>query len=342
MNVRFISVQPNSEITMPFRRRSFFWLALVGLMLPLPALAQPAFPATLSHAYGQTVIEKAPRRIVTWGWGNEDALIALGVVPIGMPFQSYGGGEDGVQPWVDEALKALGGDRPLLLDMAGEPPIEQIAALQPDLILAVYSGITAEQYALLSGIAPTVAYSGDAWTTPWQDITRTIGQAIGKSAEAEQLVADTAAFIAETAAAHPGLAGTRFAGVNDYDGALAVYAAADSRVKFLTDLGLVLAPSVVALSPQDGSFYFPVSYELADSIQSDIIVTYAEDQAIADAFLGKPFIQNLPQYRADAIAALVGTEQIAAVSPPSVLSLHWGLPTYVDVLARAAGNAATP
>jgi len=327
---------------MPFRRRSLFWLALVGLMLPLPALAQPAFPVTLTHAHGQTVIEKAPLRIVTWGWGNEDALIALGVIPVAMPFQAYGGGEDGVQPWVDEALAALGGDRPVLLDMAGEPPIEQIAALRPDLILAVYSGITTEQYALLSSIAPTVAYSGEAWTTPWQDITRTIGQAIGKADAADQLVTDTTAFIAETAAARPELAGASFAGVNDYDGALAVYAAADSRVKFLVDLGLVLAPSVTTMSPGDGAFYFPVSYELADSITSDIIVTYAEDQAGADAFLGKPFIQNLPQYQADAIAALVGTEQVAAVSPPSVLSLHWGLPAYVDVLATAARNAAAP
>ena len=327
---------------MLFRRRSLVCLALAGLMLPLPALAQPSVPVIMTHAHGQTVIEQPPVRIVTWGWGNEDALIALGVVPVGMPFQAYGGGDDGVLPWVDAALTALGGDRPVLLDMAGEPPIEQIAALQPDLILAVYSGLTAEQYALLSGIAPTVAYSGDAWTMPWQEVTRTIGTAIGKSVEAEQLVADTTAFIAETAAAHPELAGTSFAGVTDYDGALAVYAAADSRVKFLTDLGLVLAPSVAALAPDDGAFYFPVSYELADSITSDIIVTYAEDQAIADAFLGQPFIQNLPQYRAGAIAALVGTEQVAAVSPPSVLSLRWGLPAYVDLLAAAARHAAAP
>lgn len=322
--------------------RRLLWLALVGLLLPATVEAQPAFPVTFTHAHGQTVIPAAPQRIVTWGWGNEDALIALGVVPVGMPFQTYGGGEDGVQPWIEAPLAALGGDAPVMLDMSGEPPIEQIAALQPDLILAVFSGITAEQYALLSAIAPTVAYSGDAWTAPWQDITRTIGQAIGKSAEAEQLVADTTAFIAETAAAHPELAGTTFAGVNDYDGALAVYAQADSRVKFLVDLGLVLAPSVVALTPDDGAFYFPVSYELADSIKSDIIVTYAEDQSIADAFLGKSVIQNLPQYLADAIAALVGTEQVAAVSPPSVLSLRWGLPTYVDVLATAARNAAAP
>jgi iron complex transport system substrate-binding protein len=320
-------------------RPSLVLLALIGHLLPIQAVAQSAFPVTISHAHGETVIEEAPVRIVTWGWGNEDALIALGIAPVGMPFQSYGGGDDGVQPWLEEPLAALGGTAPVLLDSSGEPPIEQIAALQPDLILAVFSGITAEQYALLSGIAPTIAYNGDAWSTPWQEVTLTIGKAIGKPDEAEKLVADTTAFIAETAAARPELAGTTFAGVTDYDGSLAVYDAGDARVKFLVDLGLVLAPSVVELSPKDGSFYFPVSYELADSITSDIIVTYAEEQAMADEFLAKPFIQNLPQFQADAIAALVGTEKVAAVSPPSTLSLRWGLPFYVDVLATAARNA---
>jgi iron complex transport system substrate-binding protein len=321
-------------------RPSLALLALIGLLLPLQTVAQQVFPVTISHAHGETVVEKPPLRIVTWGWGNEDALIALGVAPVGMPFQSYGGGDDGVQPWLEEPLAELGGAAPVLLDNSGEPPIEQIAALQPDLILAVFSGVTAEQYALLSGIAPTVAYSGDAWSTPWQEATLTAGKAIGKLDEAEKLVADTTAFTAETAAARPELAGTTFAGVNDYDGSLAVYDAGDARVKFLVDLGLVLAPSIVELSPKDGSFYFPVSYELADAITSDIIVTYAEEQAVADEFLSRPFIQNLPQYRAGAIAALVGTERVAAVSPPSALSLRWGLPFYVDVLATASRNAA--
>ena len=311
-------------------------------LLAAPALGQSAFAVTLSHAHGETTIAAAPVRIVTWGWGNEDALVALGVVPVGMPFQSYGGGEDGIQPWMDEALTALGGERPVLLDNAGEPPIEQIAALQPDLILAAFSGITEEQYGLLSGIAPTIAYSGDAWSTPWQEVTRIAGKAVGKEAEAEQLITDTLAFIAETAAAKPELAGTSFVGVNDYDGSLALYDAGDARIKFLIDLGLTLSPSVAELSPKDGSFYFSVSYELADSIKSDILVTFAEEQAMLDDFMGKPFIQNLPQYKADAIAALVGTEKVAAVSPPTALSLRWGLAGYVDVLATAARNAHAP
>ena len=126
-----------------------------SLALAANAAFAQDFPVTLEHAWGSTTIEAAPQRIVTWGWGNEDAVIALGVIPVGIPFQSYGGGEDGVQPWIEEALAATGAQTPAILDNAGEPPFEQIAALEPDLILAVYSGVTEEQYALLSAIAST-------------------------------------------------------------------------------------------------------------------------------------------------------------------------------------------
>ena len=30
---------------------------------------------------------------MTWGWGTADAAIALGVIPVAMPAQSYGGDE---------------------------------------------------------------------------------------------------------------------------------------------------------------------------------------------------------------------------------------------------------
>jgi iron complex transport system substrate-binding protein len=45
---------------------------------------------------------------------------------------------------------------------------------------------------------------------------------------------------------------------------------------------------------------------------------------------------NYPPIANGGLAALVGTENVAAVSPPSVLSLRWGFETYLDVLAAAA------
>ena len=311
---------------------------LLALPLTFAAAAAQAFPVTLDHAWGSTTVETEPKRIVTWGWGNEDAAIALGVIPVGMPFQSYGGGEDGIQPWIEDALAAAGAATPTVLDNSGEPPFEQIAALQPDLIIAAYSGIPEEQYAMFSAIAPTVAYSGDAWSTPWQDVTRIVGQALGKTAEAEALVSETTEWLNSEVARYPALDGITFASANDYDGSMAVYAALDARMKFLTDLGLVLDPSVTALAPADGQFYYPLSYELFDQLEGDIFVTYYEEQSALDAFLAQPYAKTYPPIVNGGLAALVGTENVAAVSPPTALSLRWGFPTYIEVLAEAAGN----
>lgn len=313
----------------------------LALSLATPAFAQD-FPATLDHVWGSTTVEAAPQRVVTWGWGNEDAVIALGVIPVAMPFQSYGGGEDGIQPWIEEALAEAGAEAPVLLPRGGEPPFEQIAALEPDLIIAAFSGITEDQYALLSGIAPTIAYSGDAWSSPWQDVTRTVGKALGKSAEAETLITETEDWLASEFAKHPKLAEVTFASANDYDGAMAVYAPLDARMKFLTNLGLRLDPSVTELAPDDGEFIFNLSYEVFDSLKADIFVTYYEEQSALDEWLKTPQAQTYPPIVNGGLAALVGTENVAAVSPPSALSLRWGFPTYLSVLANAATAVQKP
>lgn len=318
--------------------RHFLAILTLLVVAVAPAAAQ-SFPVTIEHAFGETMIEKAPERIVTWGWGNHDALLALGVVPVAMPFSTYGGGENGLHPWVEERLKELGAATPIQLSDTQEIPFEQIAAAKPDVIVAVFSGIKAEDYARLSQIAPTVAYPDQAWSTPWQEVTRTVGRIVGKPVEAEQVVADTLKFVADEAAKYPEIAGTTFAGVNDFDGSIAVYDALDARMKFLTDIGLVLAPSVTELSPKDGSFYYPLSYELFDQLKSDILITYYETQAASDEFFAKPYAQSQPQYQKGAFASLIGIEYVAAVSPPSALSLRWGFPHYAEIIAAAARNA---
>lgn len=314
----------------------------LALAIPLVFTANAAFaqdfPVTIEHAWGSTTIEAEPQRVVTWGWSNEDVVIALGTIPVGMPFQSYGGGDNGIHDWVEEALAAAGATTPTILP-AGEPPIEQIAALNPDIIIAAYSGITEDQYAMLSGIAPTVAYIGAPWSTSWQDLTLTIGKALGKSDEAQALVADTTAWVEAEFARYPQLKDITFASANDYDGSMAVYAPLDARMKFLTDFGMTMDPSVAELAPAGDAFYYSLSYELFDSLKADVFITYFEEQAALDAWLATPAAQTYPPIANGGLAALVGTENVASVSPPSILSLRWGLPRYLDVLGAAAAAA---
>lgn len=315
--------------------RSILLAATIALAGVTTAYAQ-AFPVTLEHAYGETTIPAEPQRIVTWGWSNEDAVIALGKIPVGMPFQSYGGGDNGIHDWVEEALAKAGSETPTVLESGSEPPIEQIAALNPDLIIAAYSGITEDQYAVLSGIAPTIAYSGAPWSTSWQDLTLIVGKALGKEEEAKTLVTETTDWVKAEFAKYPALKEVTFASANDYDGSMAVYAPLDARMKFLTDFGMKLNPSVAALSPGDDAFYYSLSYELFDQLEADIFVTYFEEQSALDTWLATPQARNYPPIVNGGLAALVGTENVAAVSPPSILSLRWGLPRYLEILGTAA------
>ncbi|MFB2554171.1 iron-siderophore ABC transporter substrate-binding protein [Herbiconiux liangxiaofengii] len=292
---------------------------------------------TIEHAFGETTVPAGVKNVVTLGWGSTDAAIAVGVVPVAIPFDSYAGDADGVLPWVKDAVDAAGATMPTILpDSPDEPPYEAIAAADPDVILAVYSGITEEQYETLSQIAPTVAYPGEAWSTPWRDVITTVGKALGKSEEAEQVLAGIDDDLAEQAAAHPEFAGKTIAAVVDSAGTFYVYKKEDPRVEFMLDLGFVSAPSVDELANGDSTFFYTLSYEQLDQLQADVVLDYADTQEAADSFLTAPQTSVIPAVKAGNVAQLVGPQYISAVSPPTALSLPWGLEQLVDSLAAAA------
>jgi iron complex transport system substrate-binding protein len=294
---------------------------------------------TITHAFGETVVPADAKNVVTLGWGSTDAALALGVVPVAIPFDSYAGDDEGVLPWVREAVEDLGAAMPTVLpDAPEEPPYDAIDAADPDVILAVYSGITQEQYDLLSEIAPVVAYSGEAWSTPWRDLITTVGTALGKDAQAADVIAGIEQQVADAAAAHPEFAGKTIAAVWDVAGTFYVYKTADPRVEFLLDLGFVNAPSVDELANGDSTFYYTLSYEQLDQLSSDVVLSYSDTQEGADAFLTAPQTSVIPAVADGHVAQLVGTEYISAVSPPTALSIPWGLEQLVDSLAAASAE----
>ncbi len=294
------------------------------------------FPLTLRHAYGETTIPAKPQRIVTWGWAAQDAVIALGEVPVGIPHFAYGGDENGALAWTKETVAALGAEFPTILpDTGREPPVEAIAALQPDVIVAVYSGLTEDQYKVLSGIAPVVAFPETPWDTSWQDTISITGEAIGKQAEAETLVAELEQFILDETAKYPELAGASFTAFAEWNGEINVYGDLDSRVQFLVNAGLVSAPSVAELAKGE-DLCFILSFENFDQLTADVLVTYFETPDAEAAFKANPVLALHPQVQAGAVASIVGAELINSVSPPSALSLKWGYPQYIKLIADAA------
>lgn len=344
------------------RRRLLASIAGLGLATALAACTAPAtetpsgpaasgsasvsaaFPVTIGSALGEAVIESRPERVVTWGWSAQDAVLALGVVPVAMPAYSYGGVE-GILPWDADAIKALGGQTPTLLKGGenGEVNVEEFVAAKPDVILAPYSGLTQDEFDSLSKVAPVVAYPDKPWATSWQDQATIIGKALGRESEAQQLVSDTGAKVAALAAKYPELKGKTFAyGANNEADVLNLYRATDPRVQLLVELGMEVAPSVADLDPKpaDATYFYGLSFEKLSKLTSDVLVVYFGTQDEADTFSKDPLVAAMPQVSQGRFAPIVGESFVMASSAPTVLSIPWMLEQYVPQLAAAAAKSA--
>ena len=307
--------------------------------------ATDEFPITVEHAFGKTVIDEAPERVATWGWGSTEAAISVGVYPVAVAEQVWTVGEDALLPWVEDAYDEAGVAKPTILDdpeAGASVPYEEFVEAKPDLIVAPYSGLTKEQYDVLSDIAPVVAYPDTAWTTPWDDTIRITAQSLGRSAAGDKVLADIDDFVADKAAEHPEFAGKTFAAVVDSptEGKVYVYPQADPRAGFLEGLGVKVAPSVAELDTSNGGFFYALSYEELDKLTSDFVVDYAYTPEDAKSFLTKKELQAIPAVKAGKVAQIVGTAPVSSVSPPTALSVYWeeGFPALVDSMATVLGD----
>lgn len=183
--------------------------------------AAASFPVTLSHKFGETTIERAPARVVCVGLTEQDALLAVGVVPVAVT-EWFGEAPGFIFPWATAALEAAGGDLPAVLSATDGVDVEKVASLTPHLIIGQYAGLTEKEYDLLSKIAPTVAQPGNHadYGAPWDEMALTIGKAVGKDAEMRSIVDDVKQQIEEAAAANPAFAGKTAMVVTPLRGAL--------------------------------------------------------------------------------------------------------------------------
>jgi iron complex transport system substrate-binding protein len=306
--------------------------------------ASSQFPVTIKHAFGATTIQEQPQRVVTVSWVNDDVAIALGVVPVGVPKNAWGGNDQGSTPWKDAALEKLGAGfgsdkAPAQFSEADGINFTEIAKLSPDVILGAYSGLTEEDYKKLSEIAPVVAHPEVAYGTSWQDSTAIIGTALGKSAEAASLVSDTEAVIKEKVSKYPQLAGKTYIYGNlepaKSDG-VNVYTANDNRPRFLSEIGMTLASVVEENSAGSNKFFIPWSAEKANELESDIFVTWVPDSSTSAAIKSDPLLGQIPAIKSGALVADSNNTLTLSISASSPLSLPWSLDTFLPQLAAAA------
>jgi iron complex transport system substrate-binding protein len=305
------------------------------------AASEPdAFPVTIAHKYGSTTIEAAPKRIVVVGLKEQDDLLALGIVPVATT-KWLDDTKGLIYPWASKLLGSA--SLPQVLTQDDGIQVEKVAALAPDLIIGLYSGMTKPEYDKLSQLAPTVAQPGDVpdYGISWQDETRTVGKAVGKPAAAEKLVAQVDASTAKIVAANPKLKGRTAVIATPYEG-FYVYGASDPRTRFLTDLGMKL-PSGLDKVIGTKSFGASISAERADFLDVDAIVWLADKGKERDAIVGNKTYSALAVHREDREVFVGNTGTYGqAISFVTVLSVPYTLARLAPQLTAAVdGNPAT-
>ena len=294
------------------------------------APAAGALPATVAHKYGSTTVTRAPGRIVSDGYNDHDAVLALGVVPLGLR-QWIPEWKQGVGPW---ALSALQGQHPEIW-ADDSVPFEKIAALAPDLVLETDSGITQSDYGKLSRIAPTVA-QGKGYVdygTPWDVASLMIAEAMGRKPQMQKLVDGVNASFAAARKAHPGFAGKTvtamtYMGPGNHN----AYASEDTRGRFLSSLGLRVSPAVDKAA--GSQFYAEVSPENAALLEADVMLVGGYGTAGSKAAFAKDkVLQSLDVVKQGRYVFVEDVDAFMAISASTVLSLPYGIARIVPLLA---------
>ncbi|NAZ38392.1 ABC transporter substrate-binding protein, partial [Rubellimicrobium sp. CFH 75288] len=292
--------------------------------------------------FGPVTISEPPERVASVDWGGTDNLIALGIQPLTARQYFEGGPDDPFLPWTDPLAEAMGASAPVFL--GAQIDIEAVAATAPDLIVAVRSGLTASEFALLSRIAPVLAVPPgiEDFQLDWAGQLRLIGRATGRSAEAEARIAEAEARLDAVAAAHPHWQGRTFAWLTaEPDGTLGSYPETDGTFRLLARLGLDLHPSVKTRSIA-GESWFSFSPEVLPEFDADVLFWSVEP--------GDEFLPAAVPTRAGLRAAAEGREIVLSDHPvvqalymASVLSVPHAAESLAPLIDAALdGDPATP
>lgn len=298
-----------------------------------------AFPVKVEHRYGETTIDAPPERIITLGRHDVDTVLSLGARPIGVrdPF----GADQAYDEW-PWAPPDLDSEEMPTVSETDSIDFDAIAALHPDLITAVYSDLSEPDYQHLTEIAPTIAQPPDVadLQSSWQEETRMIGIALGRSREAERVITDTEEAFGKARTAHPEFGDADVALVAyAADGALRLVNPYEPRARFLAALGMRFPDKVankvgdepfdreIDLADLAGLGHLDALVWLADPTGDVLALSSAREELEQD-----PAYRDLPVVRAGGSVFLDAPE---AVAFGSSLSLRYAADQNARALARA-------
>ena len=272
--------------------------------------------------------------MATYGGGDVDTLLALGVTPVLVPdIDPRWKRAGGVAPWSRSRVR---GKAPVVASNEALE-FEKVAAARPDLITAVEYDLKRPDYRKLSELAPTVPPpKGFApYTVPWDTMAVQVGAALGRRADAETLVEATRDRIAAAAKANPEFAGSRAVLIDpDDDGGVYVFAQNDVRTRFLGDLGFTMPAQIERLFK--GQFYAQISAERLDLLDTaDVLVLVASRKPQTKGLTTSRSFKGLRAVREERLARIDEPDLAIAMSYSSVLSTPYQLREVVPRLRAA-------
>ncbi|MGI5221435.1 ABC transporter substrate-binding protein [Nocardia sp. CA-290969] len=282
---------------------------------------------TVAHAFGETVVPAKPAKIVALGNQWLDTVQAFGIVPAGY-IDNVAVMARRAPAWEPESLQQA-----TALNTGGDIT-EQVAALEPDLILADPFIADRSRYDQLSKIAPTLPGLSGKAAAPWPELVTTLGKVLGREADADRIVADVWAQVDAVGAANPDLKGKTF---------LSTWLAGPTQLMVLNDpedgsgqlftrLGMTIPQHIRDMPASNGRI--SLSPERVGELTSDLLIAgYSVNQD--QAYRQLPGYGDLPAVRKDAVVFLDNAD-IGAINQPTVLSLPYILKEIEPALVNAA------
>ncbi|MFV0292995.1 MAG: ABC transporter substrate-binding protein [Paracoccus sp. (in: a-proteobacteria)] len=241
----------------------------------------------ITHAMGVTRVPDNPVRVVVLTNEGTEAVLALGVIPVGAVNSWVG------DPWWDHIADQMSEAEPVGKESGVN--LELVAALEPDLILGNKQRHE-EIYPQLSAVAPTVLSGklrGD-----WKENFRLYADALGRGKEGEKVIAGYESRVEELSknlgdARHEKVSVIRFV-----PGQIRIYQLDSFSGVILRDLGFqrpdnqnvdnfVIRTGPESIPDMDGDRIFFFTYETGNG----------EGDALRDQVLADPLWQSLSAVR---------------------------------------------
>ncbi|WP_028936963.1 iron-siderophore ABC transporter substrate-binding protein [Pseudonocardia spinosispora] len=292
------------------------------------------FHSSVAGKFGTTTITKNPVRVVAMSWTDADIALSLGITPVGIA--KADDTPAGLQPWTESALR---GAKPALFSVRGSDPIEKVAELAPDVILATKDYNLTSSYPQLSQVAPVVTYVSGVNSDSWQQNLDTAATALGKVDQGRKVAADTEARIAQQKTEHPELTGKTFSYVvaSAPTEIWTVNSDDDVSVKILDAFGMRLSPPLLTLPTGGLAGRSQISMENLGVLDADVVLS-AGRQATLDDLSRNPVFSRLTAVQRGSYVPLDFSTSVS-MAFPSPLSLDWAMTNVVPKLAAAAKAA---